>query len=114
MRGALFENWVFGEIAKNLLNRGEPAQFYFWRTQGGQEMDFVVESGNTVQAIEAKSGMTVKPDAASTIERTVEHWRGTPVRASVVYGGERTANVRECRILPWKCIGRLFKEEASR
>lgn len=114
LRGALFENWVFGEIAKGLLNRGEPAQFYFWRTQGGQEIDFVVESGNTVQAIEAKSGMTVKPDAASTIERTVEHWRGTPVRASVVYGGERTANVRECRILPWKCIGRLFKEEASR
>jgi predicted AAA+ superfamily ATPase len=112
LRGALFENWVFGEIAKKLVNRGEPTQFYFWRTQGGQEVDFVLECGNNVHAIEAKSGMTVKPDVVSAVERTVEHWKGAPVQPAVVYGGERATSIRECRILPWMRINRLFREEA--
>ena len=111
LRGALFENWVFAEIAKSLVNRGEPAQFYFWRTQGGQEVDFVVETGTHAHAIEAKSGMTVKPDAVSALERTIAQWKGMPVRPTIVYGGEQAAGIRECRLLPWKGIGRLHEVE---
>ncbi len=107
LRGALFENWVFSELAKNMVNRGESAQFYFWRTQGGQEVDFVIDNGNVMLAIECKSGMTVKPDAVGAIERTVAHWQGAPVRKTIVYGGQQSAKIRECSILPWKQLGHL-------
>jgi predicted AAA+ superfamily ATPase len=108
LRGALFENLVFDELAKSLVNQGEPAQLYFWRTQGGQEVDFVVETGDTVLSVECKSGMTVKTDVVASMEHTIAHWKGTPVRLSVVYGGGRTTRIRDCSIVPWSRISRLL------
>jgi len=51
-RGALFENWVFGELMKNLVY---PDDLRYWRTRGGAEVDFVLhQPGTPPVAIEAK------------------------------------------------------------
>jgi len=54
LRGAFFENLVFSELVKKQLNKGQRLSFYFWRTHGGQEVDFTVEQSNKVHAIEVK------------------------------------------------------------
>jgi len=53
-RGALIENLVFGELAKNgfLLDEG----LHYWRTKGGAEMDFVISHNGSNLPVEIKSG----------------------------------------------------------
>lgn len=51
-RGALFENWVCGELLKSLL---DPAELHHWRTRSGAEVDFVLfRPGAAPVAVEAK------------------------------------------------------------
>ncbi len=50
-KGALFENWVFAEINKWLPSQG---MVKFWRSKAGAEIDFVIEYGGNLFALEAK------------------------------------------------------------
>lgn len=50
-KGALFENWVFAEIHKWLPPQGAVK---FWRSKAGAEIDFVIEYGGDLFALEAK------------------------------------------------------------
>ena len=53
-RGAVAEQWVFGELQKALPT---DATLHFWRSAGGAEMDFVVVRGDQLVAIEVKAGL---------------------------------------------------------
>ena len=57
--GALWENWVFSEIAKAIHPLLDSVGF--WRTRSGAEVDFVVRTGERLLAVEAKAGLAVKP-----------------------------------------------------
>jgi len=52
--GALWENWVIAEVAKQNALLGSPAELYFWRTRARSEVDLVVKQGNTLSAYEIK------------------------------------------------------------
>lgn len=52
--GALWENWVIAECAKQNLLAGERKNLYFWRPHQGAEVDLVVKEGETLQAYEVK------------------------------------------------------------
>ncbi len=56
MRGALYENYVFQNISAIAYNHIPPGRIYYWQTQAGREVDFVVEIGRDMLAIEVKSG----------------------------------------------------------
>ena len=45
MGGAIMETAVLSEIVKTLTHRGNEPRVYFWRTQAGTEVDFVVDAG---------------------------------------------------------------------
>lgn len=66
-RGTLFENLVFLEFyTKDLykLNR-----YHFWRTTNQTEIDFIIEEGNAVQALEAKYASTKTPKSFKTFKK---------------------------------------------
>ena len=111
LRGALFENWVFAEIAKSLLNRGVRLDMYFWRTHGGQEIDFVLEVGGNVHAVEVKSGMTLASAVFRKLENAMQPWADRRVIQSIVYGGEDSLLIRKCNIVPWRSVDRLLEAE---
>lgn len=52
--GGLWENFVFMELYKQSISRGNNDQYYFWRTHTGKEVDIIRESGDTITAIECK------------------------------------------------------------
>lgn len=109
LRGALFENWVFAEIAKLLRNRGLASEVHFWRTHAGQEVDFILEDAGTLHAVEVKSGMSVRPGLIGALTSVLSEWRAAgKTRGTVVYGGEEAGNVHGCALLPWRHIGRLL------
>lgn len=52
--GALWENFLIAERMKLLNNHEIEAKGYFWRTQQGQELDYLEDSGGKIQAVELK------------------------------------------------------------
>lgn len=52
--GGLWENFVFMELCKQSILRGNSDQYYFWRTHTGKEIDIVRDSGGALTAIECK------------------------------------------------------------
>ncbi|MBT7151388.1 MAG: ATP-binding protein [Deltaproteobacteria bacterium] len=54
-KGNLWENLVFMELVKTAHLR-PGANLFFYRDQNGVEIDFIVESGNTLYFLEAKAG----------------------------------------------------------
>ncbi|HOZ30167.1 MAG: ATP-binding protein [Bacteroidales bacterium] len=52
--GALWESFLISERIKFRSNRREPANFYFWRTYSGQEIDLIEEFNGELTAFECK------------------------------------------------------------
>jgi len=59
-RGALWENFVINEIIKRNQNTDKIAEYYFWRTTRQQEVDFIVDTDNSLFAYEMKWNSTKK------------------------------------------------------
>ena len=57
-RGALWENAVFGELMKRLRLLDE---VFYWRSQNGAEVDFVIRRQQRLLAIEVKAGALRQP-----------------------------------------------------
>ena len=53
-KGALFENFIIGELIKQDSYLERNFKFYYWRTKQGSEIDVVLEKGNEVIAVEIK------------------------------------------------------------
>ncbi|MDR2232358.1 MAG: ATP-binding protein [Tannerella sp.] len=66
--GALWENYLIGELLKKNQNENAGKEFYFWRTYDGQEIDLVEISGDDISALELKWGNKTPgvPQAFST------------------------------------------------
>ncbi len=56
MKGALYETYVLQNIISIVEREIPPGRVYYWQTQQGREVDFVVELGKDLLAIEVKSG----------------------------------------------------------
>lgn len=52
--GALWENWVVAEVAKENIQTGAKRSLYFWRSRAGSEVDLVVKDGEKIRAFEIK------------------------------------------------------------
>jgi predicted AAA+ superfamily ATPase len=101
-RGAVFENFVLAELLKAFLNRGEEPDLYFWRDAAGNEVDFLLERGSTLTAIEAKSGQTIAGDWL----KGLDFWRCLPGQqeapAALVYGGEESMRRQGVSVYSWR------------
>ncbi|MFH1561409.1 MAG: ATP-binding protein [Patescibacteria group bacterium] len=63
--GALFENFCFIERQKLLGNRGQSANFYFWRTYDQKEIDLIEEKDGQLLAWEFKWSKKARPSSSS-------------------------------------------------
>ena len=52
--GALWENWVVAEVAKQNALLGSPAELFFWRSRAKSEVDLVVKQGGALRAFQIK------------------------------------------------------------
>jgi predicted AAA+ superfamily ATPase len=91
MSGAFFENAIFGELARFFSNRAMSVEISFWRSRDGDEIDFIVETGQNRFAIECKVGT---PSTSALVKR--RHL--DELNLSAAYVVTLTALRRE----PWK------------
>lgn len=105
LRGALFENLIINELAKNRLNLGEKPSFYFWRDSTGHEIDLLADEGTLHRALEIKSGQTIQPsffdglDFYMNLPHTTEH-----VKPYLIYGGDETQLRAKAEVMTWKTL----------
>lgn len=109
LRGALFENLVILEILKHRLNKGLPANLYFWRDQTGHEVDLIGEWGGTIHAFEIKAGSTFQPDFIKNVTyfcNLAKHSKGY-----LIYMGTQRGNYHEMSLVPLAQINEYLKPE---
>lgn len=88
MGGAIMETAVLSEIVKALTHRGIDPRVYFWRTQAGTEVDFVVDIGADLVPIEAKLSATPRPAMAASIKTFQRDMGSAALPGCVVHPGD--------------------------
>ena len=108
LRGALFESWVTSEILKTRLHNSKPADLFHLRQDRGSEVDLIVEAGDAVRAVEAKSGATIASDFLTHLiafgkatEKQYPHLR-TELR--LVHGGAQGGRRNDVELIPWEGV----------
>lgn len=104
-RGALFENTVLTELAKNCPPE---TQIHYWRTQAGAEVDFVLVNGQKLVPVEVKT--TIKDERASQgLKSFIESYK--PKQAFVVsesFAGESRYRDTAVKFIPFSRLLGVF------
>ena len=97
--GALFENLVVADIAKQFHHAGMMLQLYYWRESNGVEIDCIVEcqNGKTL-AIEIKAGKTFNKDFLKNLKKIPFQ----DAEKKLIYTGPDNFEVSGVSILSWQ------------
>jgi len=105
LRGALFESWVVSEVLKSRIHRGLSERMFHFRQTRGLEVDLLVEEGNRLIAVEAKSAATIAPDFFTALQRLGAGMKKPEADLSfdprIVYGGEHSQRRSDALVIPW-------------
>ncbi|MHB1226137.1 MAG: ATP-binding protein [Desulfurivibrionaceae bacterium] len=115
LRGAIFESWVVSELYKAQIHQGEQPSLHHYRESRGLEMDVLVNLGDRLHAIEAKSAATATPDFfkgfAPFAERVANTGLPAQIENAVVYGGEASQQRSTARLIAWRDVGEILRVE---
>ncbi len=104
MRGSVFESFVFSELYKMFVHSGQIPSIYFWRDSAGHEIDFIVEQGSRLIAIEAKSGETFNDDFVKGLQY-FSALAGERVKQSIlIFSGKENFIYKNMNILSWQAL----------
>ena len=103
-KGALFENLVIADIAKQAYHRGERPNLYFWRDNHGNEMDVIKETAEGIRMLEIKSTRTLASRHFKGVAKFQKWLKDQAVRFFIVYGGDDQTHIREdgITIISWR------------
>lgn len=101
-RGSIFENLALLELLKNRWNRGQRADFYFWRDSNGVEVDVVEEDGAELNLFEMKFSYTPNTDYFKGIVAFRQASQGRSGKSFVIYAGDDRRTHTPGILLGWK------------
>ncbi len=85
-KGDVVETFVYAELLKHLGYSQIQAKIYHYRTNDKKEIDFILEKGNKIFAVEVKSSQSIKRDAFKHIS-DFQRKSDKEVIGIVFYGG---------------------------
>jgi predicted AAA+ superfamily ATPase len=85
--GPMVETWVACELLKLMPILDHRFRLYFWRTQTGQEIDFLIERAGKLVAIEVKWGHRVDESDIKNLNRLAEDLKQRLLFSVVLYSG---------------------------
>lgn len=103
LRGSIFESFILSDFLKRFYNAGKLPKVYFWRDSHGNEVDCIVEKGETLLPIEIKSGMTISGDYL----KPIHYWQeltNTKISGYTIYTGPENLTIKNVSIKNWKTI----------
>ena len=99
-RGMLLEHFVFNQLTALAQAHDTAVRLSSYRTAHGAEVDFILELGGQVIAIEVKASATVSSSDLRGLRSFAEYHR-TPHRAVIVYLGPHAKMLDGVAIVPW-------------
>ncbi|MGC8764840.1 MAG: ATP-binding protein [Brevinematia bacterium] len=102
LRGAIFETYVFSELNKFFFNRGPEKNIYFFRENNGCEVDFIIQKGENIIAIEVKSGEIPSDEMLKGLNKFRNF--ASVEKSILIYSGRETYTYKDTRIISWKDI----------
>ncbi|MCD6585781.1 MAG: ATP-binding protein [Desulfobacteraceae bacterium] len=107
VKGHLFENFVVAEMLKYRFNMGQTDNLYFFRDNTGNEVDLICDYGQTIDAIEIKSGQTAAADFFKGL-RFFSKLSNDVRRSIVLYGGSDSYDREGFQLTGWRDIDKIF------
>jgi hypothetical protein len=99
--GSIFESYVISELLKNYMNRGEEHPIYFWRDSTGNEIDIIIDEGDSLIPLEIKAGQTVSSDFFKGIRFWKKLSNDIEQPAALVYGGDKSYIRSDTYVYAW-------------
>ncbi len=107
--GALFENFIISEIAKQFFHSGKQPPLYYYKESNGKEIDCIIEkSSDQIIALEIKGGETFNKDYLKNLLKLFEDKSSIEVKKYLVYPEAKKSKVKEINILNWNDIPEIF------
>ena len=100
--GSMVETWAASELRK-IISLGEARyQLYYWRTYAGREVDFLIERGEKIVAIEVKWSHKLESYDMAGLKDCARDLKGRHVLSVLLYPGtELVAIDRETIAMPF-------------
>jgi len=93
--GPFIESWVASELVKLMPISDHRLKLYFWRTQTGQEVDFLLERGKEIVAIEVKGGQRIEESDIRNLKRCAENLKNRVRLSVILYGGSEVLHLTQ-------------------
>ncbi len=101
LRGAIFENLIYNELFKNNANNNYSSKIWFWRDNHGTEIDFLLESGTDMSALEVKSAKNIHSEYLNNL-RKFNKYNPDIKEMYLVYDGDIDRRKDEINVINWK------------
>jgi predicted AAA+ superfamily ATPase len=85
--GPMVETWVASELMKLIAICDHPLQLYFWRTQSGSEVDFLIERGKELVALEVKWAARINESDIANLKQCAEDLKERLRLSVILYTG---------------------------
>lgn len=99
--GRLFEHMLYCQLVHSAAAFDQTVRVSTFRTEHGAEVDFVLERGQELIAIEAKASRTVSTGDLRGLAKFVDY-AGRKVRPMVWYMGRDAKRIKGVEVLPWQ------------
>jgi uncharacterized protein len=99
--GSIFESYIISELLKNHMNRGEEHPIYFWRDSTGNEIDILMDQGDSLIPLEIKAGQTVSSDFFKGIRFWKKLSNDLEQPTALVYGGDKSFIRSDTYVYAW-------------
>lgn len=104
MAGAIFENYMVGEILKKERHTNQASELYYLRTSHGTEVDLIIDRKNKKEWIEIKNAATFNPRMMAAIHAYIE----PQDQGFLLYQGENFPYYEPIRVLNYQAYLQQF------
>ncbi|MFZ2658340.1 MAG: ATP-binding protein [Victivallales bacterium] len=106
LMGSVFETWAVNSVFRQAASLGFSPMLYHWRTNGGAEVDLVIEANGKLYPVEVKCKTNLKAHDTSGIKAFFESYRNMNVeKGLIIYAGDMCYRLEENIIaIPWNAV----------
>lgn len=103
-KGALFETLVYQHLKTWASLITPNPKIYYWRTTSGQEVDFIIEKGKSLLAIEVKCSENISFSDTDNLQIFMQEYPETSA-GIIIYSGKSIRQISEkIYAVPWEAM----------
>lgn len=110
LKGLLFENFIVTELVKNRFNHVKDSNVYFFRDHAGNEVDVILDYGNTLLSIEIKSAETIHPDFFKGLNFYQNLAGSKNTKRFLIYAGKESYERQGINIYSYHDLDQFFSD----